>query len=226
MATYGYTRVSTAAQTDGTSLDEQRKRTEGVAQVCGLQLERVFSDEAVSGSVALDDRPAGRELVKVLRAGDTVVVAKLDRAFRDASDALTRADAWKRAGVKLILCDLGCDPVNNGSGVSRMMFGMLALFAEFERARIAERIAEGKAAKRAKGGWTGGRPFGHRVVGRGKEARLEPDAAEQAALETIRGLCGSHSLRAIVSAVREQHGLNVSYETVRRICRQLQQEGA
>jgi DNA invertase Pin-like site-specific DNA recombinase len=194
VATYGYTRVSTAAQTDGTSLDEQRKRTEGVAQVCGLQLERVFSDEAVSGSVALDDRPAGRELVKVLRAGDTVVVAKLDRAFRDASDALTRADAWKRAGVKLILCDLGCDPVNNGSGVSRMMFGMLALFAEFERARIAERI--------------------------------EPDAAEQAALETIRGLCGSHSLRAIVSAVREQHGLNVSYETVRRICRQLQQEGA
>ena len=114
--------------------------------------------------------------------------AKLDRAFRNAADALAVADQWKRQGVDLIVADMGTEPVTH-NGVSRMFFGMLALVAEFERERIKERIADGRKAKRATGGHIGGyAPFGFRKVGEGKAARLEPHPEQQEALATIRQL--------------------------------------
>jgi DNA invertase Pin-like site-specific DNA recombinase len=145
-----------------------------------------------------------------------LIVAKLDRAFRNAADALVTAERLKARRVDLIVADMGSEPVTQ-NGVSRMFFGMLALVAEFERERIKERSAEGRAAKRRSGGHIGGSaPFGFRKVGTGRAARLESDQAQQAALSDMRTLAAKGlASRAIAAAVQERHGLAVSHVTVR-----------
>jgi DNA invertase Pin-like site-specific DNA recombinase len=217
MPTYGYARVSTVEQASGTSLEEQRRSIQGVAMMKGLELTRIFEEPGVSGSLALEDRPSGGELYRALQAGDTLIVAKLDRAFRNAADALAKADAWKRAGTRLIVADMGADPVTN-NGVAKLFFGMLALVAEFERERILERTKDGRRAKAGRGGHTGGSaPFGYRVVGRGREAQLVEVPEQQVAIDTVLGLRGEASLRKIAATVKERHGISLSYEAVRRI---------
>ncbi|MEX3555204.1 MAG: recombinase family protein [Burkholderia gladioli] len=218
MATYGYTRVSTAEQADGTSLDEQARKITALAEFRGETLACLYRDAGVSGSVALEDRPQGAELVRVLRPGDVLICAKLDRAFRDATDALTKVKAWKDRGVRLILADLGTDPVTE-NGVSKLFFTILAGFAEWERDRIRERTAEGRRAKKDKGGHIGGRaPFGYRVVGTGRDALLEKDPETFPALETIYECADAGvSLRKTSALVALRHGCKISHIAVNRI---------
>jgi DNA invertase Pin-like site-specific DNA recombinase len=159
-------------------------------------------------------------MLAALKPGDTVIVAKLDRAFRNAADALATSEAWKKRGIDLIVADMGNEPVMQ-NGVSRMFFGMLALVAEFERERLKERTAEGRAAKREGGGHIGGSaPFGYRKIGAGRAARLEPDPAQQEAIATIRTLADTGmASRAIAAAVREKHGVSVSHVTIQSVLR-------
>jgi DNA invertase Pin-like site-specific DNA recombinase len=220
MATYGYLRVSTAEQAadDRSSLEAQRRKIEAVAQLADLILDRVFEEPGVSGGKPLAERPSGSELTRILMKGDTLIVAKLDRAFRNAADALAMAEQWKRRGIDLIIADMGSEPVTH-NGVSKMFFGMLALVAEFERERIKERLAEGRSGKKAKGGHVGGTaPFGYRVEGKGREARLVPVPEQQAAIATVHELAGQgQSLRAIAAEVLQRHRLSVSHMTVRAV---------
>jgi DNA invertase Pin-like site-specific DNA recombinase len=218
MTVYGYTRVSTTEQAgdDRTSLDTQRRKILAAAELAGLSLDEFVEEPGVSGSKPLADRPEGGPLLARLVKGDVLVVAKLDRAFRNAADALATAERLKARKVDLIVADMGSEPVTQ-NGVSRMFFGMLALVAEFERDRIKERSAEGRIAKRRIGGHTGGSaPFGFRKIGAGRAARLEPEPAQQAALADMRRLAANGlASRTIAAAVQEQHGIAVSHVTVR-----------
>jgi DNA invertase Pin-like site-specific DNA recombinase len=127
-------------------------------------------------------------LLARLQKGDALIVAKLDRAFRNAADALATAEQLKARKVDLIVADMGSEPVTQ-NGVSRMFFGMLALVAEFERERTRERLADGRGAKRAAGGHIGGSaPFGYHKVGAGRSARLEPIPEQQDAILTMHRL--------------------------------------
>lgn len=218
MAVYGYTRVSTAEQAadDRTSLETQRQRIMQAAAAGGLTVEAFTEDAGVSGSQPLAQRPEGGPLLARLAKGDTLVIARLDRGFRNAADALATAEALKARKVDLIVADMGSEPVTQ-NGVSRMFFGMLALVAQFERDRMQERLTDGRTAKRQAGGHIGGTaPFGYRKMGAGRAARLEPDPEQQSALATIHemGAQGVAS-RAIAAAVRDRHGLAVSHVTVR-----------
>jgi DNA invertase Pin-like site-specific DNA recombinase len=186
------------------------------AELAGLTLDELIEEPGVSGSKPLGDRPEGGPLLARLGKGDVLIVAKLDRAFRNAADALATAERLKARKVDLIVADMGSEPVTQ-NGVSRMFFGMLALVAEFERERIRERSAEGRAAKRQGGGHIGGSaPFGYRKIGAGRAARLEPDPVQQAALAEMQKLAAEGlASRAIAAAVRARHGLAVSHVTVR-----------
>jgi putative DNA-invertase from lambdoid prophage Rac len=218
MTVYGYVRVSTTEQAadDRSSLDTQRRKIVAAAELAGVALDEFIEEPGVSGSKPLADRPEGGPLLARLGKGDVLIVAKLDRAFRNAADALATAERLKARKVDLIVADMGSEPVTQ-NGVSRMFFGMLALVAEFERERIRERSAEGRAAKRRNGGHIGGSaPFGFRKVGTGRAARLEPDPVQQAALAEMRALAAKGlASRAIAAAVQERHGLAVSHVTVR-----------
>lgn len=219
MTTFAYTRVSTAEQTNGTSLADQAERI--VAQAAALKLPTpiVISDPGVSGSISLADRPGGFELMQRAGRGDTIIALKLDRLFRSARDAINVAEDLKARGVNLILMDLSTEPVN-GDGVGKVIFNMMASFAELERMRIAERVTAGKAAKRAQGGYLGGVvPFGYRKVGEGKESRLEPDPDNYPVLGTIiRGDKAGMSYRQIKDLIRQAHpNAKVSHVTIGKI---------
>src|SRR3954469_18636724 len=173
MAAYGYTRVSTAEQAadDRTSLETQRRKIGAAAELAGLPVDEIIEEAAASGSRPLAERPAGGPLLTRLRKGDTLIVAKLDRAFRNAADALATAEQLKAQKIDLIIADMGSEPVTQ-NGVSRMFFGMLALVAEFERERLRERLTDGRSAKKATDGHIGGQtPFGFRKVGVGRAAK-------------------------------------------------------
>ncbi len=148
-----------------------------------------------------------------LKAGDVVITPKLDRMFRSASDALRVLEDLKRRKVSLVLLDLGGDVT--GDGIARLVFTILSAVAQFERERIGERIAEMKAHLKEHGRYLGGaRPFGYRVS---KDGTLEPDATEQKAIATMRGLKKRGlSLRAIAERVQEK-GFSLSHVGVQRV---------
>jgi DNA invertase Pin-like site-specific DNA recombinase len=186
----GYARVSTAEQAaDGrTSLASQEQAIKGVAMIHGIANVEIYADPGVSGAVPLNERPGGARLTAALEPGVLVVGSKLDRIFRSASDALQTVDAWKQCGVDLVLIDCGSDPVSS-NGASKLFFGILASVAEFERGRIRERMLEGKAGKKARGGHIGGCvPYGYRKVGEGRAAMLVPDPDEQREIKYIKQL--------------------------------------
>ena len=97
MAVYGYTRVSTTEQAadDRSSLDTQRRKITAAAELAGLTLDELIEEPGVSGGKPLADRPEGGPLLARLVKGDMLIVAKLDRAFRNAADALATAERLK-----------------------------------------------------------------------------------------------------------------------------------
>jgi putative DNA-invertase from lambdoid prophage Rac len=215
---YGYARVSTAEQVNGSSLGEQRRQIEGIAMVRGAEVERMFLDEGVSGSIPFAQRSAGAELLAAVRPGDLVVAAKLDRIFRSARDALTQVEWFQEHRVDLILLDIGMDPVT-GTGVSKLFFTIMAAVAEFERERIGQRRREGMAAKKARGGYTGGKPqFGWKAVGKKRDAIVVEVPEEQAVRVEVLRLKGQGlGLRTIAKAMLATHGCALSHETIRQM---------
>lgn len=227
MSVYAYTRVSTAEQIEGTSLYDQADRITAQAAALGLPGPITMADPGVSGSIPLAERPAGSQLLQIAQRGDTIIALKLDRMFRDAADALTTAKDLRARGVNLILLDLSTDPVN-GDGMGKVIFGVMAVFAELERNRIADRMKAGKAAKRATGGHIGGAtPFGYTKLGAGKEARLVPNPDQQQAIETIkRGHAAGMPLRQIADLVLTMNAIRVSHVTVGKVIDRLAKESA
>lgn len=216
MAVHGITRVSTLDQADGTSLADQVKKIEAIATVAGLTVDRIFEDAGISGSIPLAERPAGGEMVAQLEPGDTVICNKIDRLFRSAADALTTVKEWQERDINLIVVAFGADPVT-ANGTSKLLMGILAMVAEFERDLIRERMQDGREAKKAKGGHIGGTaPFGFRKVGEGKGAMLEPIAEQQAAIDLmVERYAKGASLRTIATYVAAQTGFKVTHVAVK-----------
>ena len=160
---FGYIRVSTDQQAErGDSLAVQRKAIELICELEGFDLVDVFADPGTSGGVALAKRPEGSRLLAAVNAGDVIVGVKLDRVFRDATDATGTLKLLRKRGVGLYLKDLGGDVTD--SSVSALVFGLLSNVAEFEVARRSERIREVKAANRAVNRFLGGAsPLGYVV---------------------------------------------------------------
>lgn len=217
MATYGYTRVSTAHQAnDGLSLDQQRQRLAGWAQMADSPLDTIFEERGVSGSKPLEERPTGARLLAQLKPGDTLVACKLDRLFRSASDAAARLDWFMKQGVALVVLDLGTDPVTS-NGTSALVFRILSAVAHWERERIAERVKDAKAEQHRQGKFRGGsRPFGYQLADDGS---LVPDQREQRAIRrAVKLRSEGKSLRAIAETISKS-GHQLSHAAVQRILR-------
>jgi DNA invertase Pin-like site-specific DNA recombinase len=90
-----------------------------------------------------------------VRAGDTLVVPKLDRLARSVPDARDIADTLVQRGVKLAI---GASVYDPGDPMGKMFFNILATFAEFEADLIRMRTREGMAIARAKGKLRGKQP--------------------------------------------------------------------
>jgi DNA invertase Pin-like site-specific DNA recombinase len=187
----GYIRCSTADQVkeDRSSLQTQTDVIEGFARTRGVDKYgvQIYTDAGVSGGVKLAKREAGAQLLFDMKPGDTVIASKLDRMFRSASDALNMIDVFKERGVHLVLFDMGAESVLE-SGVSKFLFIILAAVADMERIRIKERTAEGRKAKKARGGPIGEVPFGFKKLGEGRSATLVANEDERRAAQVMREL--------------------------------------
>jgi DNA invertase Pin-like site-specific DNA recombinase len=213
---FGYCRVSTSGQAEsGLSLEEQERRITGRTLENGWQLEHIFVDAGVSGSIAFVARPEGARLLQVLRPGDQVIAAKLDRVFRSALDALETIASFKQRKISLWLLDLGGDC--SGNGISELVLTIMSAVAQFERSRI----ADAKAAMRHNGLHHGGsRPFGWQLgkgVDSGRTRKLVPYPAEQQALRDMKAMRhDGKSLMQIRDALRAR-GFQISHQSIAKI---------
>lgn len=138
----GYGRVSTRDQHPEAQLDA----------LTAAGCEKVFVDHA---SGKLSRRPQlDRALEVASRAGDTLVITKLDRLGRSLEHLIELAKNLEAARVGLVVLDQGIDTT---TPVGRMFFHILGAIAEFEHALLSERTRDGLAAARTRGR-TGGRP--------------------------------------------------------------------
>jgi DNA invertase Pin-like site-specific DNA recombinase len=221
-----YTRVSTAEQADNnaTSLKEQERKNRAIASLRGAgQFDFAnYVDAGISGSIPLGERPAGKRLLDDANPGDVIVASKLDRLFRSAADALTTLENLRKRKIDVILIDMGTEPVTS-NGAAKMFFGMMAMVAEFERERIAERMTDGRRGKLARNGHIGGSaPYGYRVIGKGREARVEPDREELDVARMIARMGKNWGMRFVLQNLKEmgvktRTGKDFQFVQVRRI---------
>ena len=137
----GYARVSTMEQDP--ALQHNALQEAGVA--------RIFTDHA---SGALVDRPQLTAVLEQLRPGDTLVVWRLDRLGRSTSHLIQTVTALEARGVGFTSLT---EAIDTTTPAGRLLFGVLASLAAFERDLIRERTMAGLAAARARGK-VGGRP--------------------------------------------------------------------
>jgi DNA invertase Pin-like site-specific DNA recombinase len=145
---YGYIRVSTILQE--LSPEAQRANMSRMAAAEGKKIDTWVEDPAVSAKIRFDKRDGGGEIVRMAQKGDTVWIAKLDRAFRNLSDCALMLDAWERKGIGIRIVDInGQFDITTPQG--KAFVQMLAIFAELERKLISVRTREGLAICKAKG---------------------------------------------------------------------------
>lgn len=206
-----YIRVSTAQQE--LSPDAQRERLQQFAAFNGYTLhnEDIIVDVATSGRVPFEERELGKEALRRLESADVIIFAKLSRAFRNAADALTLVPKLIAAGKDVAFLDIG---ISVSTSTGKMIFGILAVMAEWEADIIAERTRECLDTAQKNGKRIGGLPLGYRSTayfddtGRKHNGGVwEAVPEELAAVKRIRQL-------------REQAGLSF-----REIARKLQREG-
>lgn len=138
----GYARVSTEDQ----HLDLQRD----ALQLAGCH---VIYEDAASGKNAI--RPELEQCRKALRAGDTLVVWRLDRLGRSLHDLVQIVVDLERSGISF---ESVTEKIETGSAAGKLVFHVFAALAEFERNLIRERTHAGLAAARARGRAGGRKP--------------------------------------------------------------------
>ena len=135
----GYTRVSTQLQDPALQRD--------ALLAAGVRDDRIFAD-VITGASGAADRPAWAKLVDYAREGDTVVVWRIDRLGRSLLDVLQTVTNLQARGIAVRSISDGIDPT---TPTGRLMLGMLATLAEYERELIRERVVAGVAAAKARG---------------------------------------------------------------------------
>lgn len=173
MRLLGYTRVSTASQDAQLQLD--------ALMDVGVQKRDVFSD-VTSGSRTAIKRPGMKRLLEYVESGDTVVVWRIDRLGRSLIDVLNTVNLLRDQGVKIRSLSDGIDPETT---TGRLMLGMLATLAEYERELITERVNAGITAAKQNGTRFGRPPVDPAVIAEKldivRDARAKGRTAEEAA---------------------------------------------
>lgn len=179
---YTYTRVSTAMQIDGYSLDAQKSRMKAFAEYNDYEIVREYEDAGKSGksiegriqfSQMMDDIKEGKDGVSY------VLVFKLSRFGRNAADVLSTLQIMQDFGVNLICVE---DGIDSSKDAGKLMISVLSAVAEIERENIRVQTMEGRIQKAREGKWNGGfAPYGYQLV----DGKLEINEEEAVAIRVI-----------------------------------------
>lgn len=141
-----YLRVSTGAQT----VENQRRELRAVARQRGWQIVGEYVDHGISGSKGRDQRPEFDRLCTDAAQGklDLIGAWSIDRIGRSLRHLVEFVDDLRKQHVGLYLHQQAIDST---TAAGEAMFGMCAVFAQFERSIIVERVHAGLARARAQG---------------------------------------------------------------------------
>ena len=161
-----YVRVST----DGQTVENQIRKLRAAARRHGWKVAAVFKDEGISGAKGRNSRPGFDALCAGIARREFEMVAawSVDRFGRSLQDLVGFLEELRAKDVDLFLYQQGLD---TSTPAGRAMFGMLSVFAEFERAMIRERVMAGLERARAKGKRLGRPPVPARVERAVRDAR-------------------------------------------------------
>jgi DNA invertase Pin-like site-specific DNA recombinase len=158
-----------------------------------VQVDKIFQ-EKISGTTT--SRPQLDQLLATLRDGDTVTVARLNRLGRNSAHIMQLVADFNTRGVRFVALDLGID---TATPAGRLVLGIFAALAEYDRESIRERATDGIALAKQQG----------KHLGR----RVGADADKLAKVKAC--LTAGMSVHQIVSAT------GVSESSVKRYRRQL-----
>ena len=179
---YIYTRVSTAMQIDGYSLDAQRTRMRAFAEFNDYEVAGEYEDAGKSGK-SIEGRDEFNRMMEDIKTGKDevsfVLVFKLSRFGRNAADVLSTLQTMQDFGVNLICVE---DGIDSSKDAGKLMISVLSAVAEIERENIRVQTMEGRIQKARDGKWNGGfPPYGYSL----KDGVLEINEDEAPAIRTI-----------------------------------------
>lgn len=179
---YIYTRVSTAMQIDGYSLEAQRTRMRAFAEFNDYEVAGEYEDAGKSGK-SIEGRDEFNRMMEDIKTGKDdvsfVLVFKLSRFGRNAADVLSVLQTMQDFGVNLICVE---DGIDSSKDAGKLMISVLSAVAEIERENIRVQTMEGRIQKARDGKWNGGfPPYGYSL----KDGVLEINEEEALAIRTI-----------------------------------------
>lgn len=144
---YGYARVSTKGQAkDGNSLEAQEKALRSTGAT------KIYSD-AFTGTKT--HRPELDKLMNTMQSGDTMIVTKLDRIARSATQGIELVENLLKKNITVHVLNMG---LMDNTPTGKLIRNIMLAFAEFERDMIIERTSEGKAIAKLNPDFREGRP--------------------------------------------------------------------
>lgn len=179
---YTYTRVSTAIQTDGYSLDAQKARMKAFADYNDYEIVGTYEDAGKSGK-SIEGRIEFNRMMEDIKSGKDgvsfVLVFKLSRFGRNAADVLSTLQVMQDFGVNLICVE---DGIDSSKDAGKLMISVLSAVAEIERENIRVQTMEGRIQKAREGKWNGGfAPYGYQLI----DGKLQINEEEAKAIRII-----------------------------------------
>ena len=161
---YIYTRVSTAMQLDGYSLDAQKARMKAYADFNDYEIAGEYEDAGKSGK-SIEGREGFNRMMEDIKSGKDsisyVLVFKLSRFGRNAADVLSTLQVMQDFGVNLVCVE---DGIDSSKDAGKLMISVLSAVAEIERENIRVQTMEGRIQKAREGKWNGGfAPYGYQL---------------------------------------------------------------
>ncbi|MDD6146449.1 MAG: recombinase family protein [Oscillospiraceae bacterium] len=213
---YSYIRVSTVMQVDGYSLEAQKNEIMKWANYKGINIVGEYSDEGISGK-NIKNRKGFQQMLTDIRSKKDdvkyVIVYKLSRFGRNASDILTSIEFMQDHGVNLHCVS---ESLDSGESSGKLMIPILSAVSELERENINIQTMAGRKQKASEGGWNGGfAPYGYRLDN--GNLIIEPQEAETVKLIFdlyinqdlgAIGIAKRLNVRGIEKVVRQNGSLN------------------
>lgn len=203
---YTYTRVSTAMQIDGYSLDAQKARMKAFAEFNEYEIAHEYEDAGKSGK-SIEGRIQFNQMMEDIKSGKDgvsyVLVFKLSRFGRNAADVLSTLQVMQDFGVNLICVE---DGIDSSKDAGKLMISVLSAVAEIERENIRVQTMEGRIQKAREGKWNGGfAPYGYKL----ENGMLLINEEEAVAIRTIFDQYVHTNMGATgVAKYLEQHGIH------------------
>ena len=202
---YLYTRVSTAVQVDGYSLDAQKAKMKAFCEYNDYEIVGEYEDAGISGK-SIENRIAFNQMMDDIKNGKDnvsyVLVFKLSRFGRNAADTLSALQTMQDFDVNLICVE---DGIDSSKDAGKLMISVLSAVAEIERENIRVQTMEGRMQKAREGKWNGGfAPYGYKLV----DGALVVNEEEADAIRTIYDLNVNQGMGAAgIARYLENHGI-------------------